>query len=51
MLGDASSTLLGISLDMEPYGMTPRQSPTHSVYGESETTTTEHTTALTESSS
>ena len=51
MLGAASLTLLGISLGMEPFGMTPRQSPTYSVYGESETIITSHTTALTESSS
>ena len=40
MLGATSPPLLGILLGMEPFGMTPRRSPTYSVYSESETTTT-----------
>ena len=51
MLGATSPTLLGISLDMELCGMTPRQLPTYSAYDEYEITTTSHMIVLTESSS
>ena len=51
MLGAASPTLLGISLGTGPSGMTPRQSLTSSVYGESEIIIISHTTAPTENSS
>ena len=40
MQGATLPTLLGISPDMEPCGMTPRQLPTYSAYDEYETTTT-----------
>ena len=46
MLGAASPTLLGISLDTGPFGMTPKQSLTSSVYGESRTTIMSHMTAI-----